>query len=146
MIGTTYYQMKQYEKARLAFETTLQLQTDPSAPYVSMIQRNLALWENDSEHLPILEAMLSNSTDTDRLSDYDVETIRKVNNSDPEVAKTHNHLGAIHASMGNLDKAIDHFQQSQRIWPGNVDATNNLQVLMDMKSRNPATPPSQFAK
>ena len=111
-----------------------------------MIRRNLPLWKEDGEHLTILEAMLHETADAGSLSDYDIETIVEIANSNPEVAKTHNHLGAIYASIGDIDKAIDHFQQSQRIWPGNVDATNNLRVLRDMKNRKPASPPPQLAK
>ena len=141
MIGSTYYEMKQYENARLALERALQLQTAPETPYMNMIRQNLPLLENDNKNLAVLEKMLKEGADEGKLKNYDLEIIAKIEGSDPEVAKTHNLLGAVYASMGNIDKAIEHFQQSQQIWPGNIDATKNLQILMNMKNKNPAAPP-----
>ena len=65
----------------------------------------------------------------DDLARYDLEIVRRMQESDPEIAKTHNHLGLIHARLGNTGEAIKQFQRSLQIWPDNVDAKRNLQLL-----------------
>jgi tetratricopeptide (TPR) repeat protein len=132
-LGVLYYETNQYEYARIAFEKALQIRTDPVTPYLKMIKLNLVLYENDKDHLPVIEQMLKNNINAEALDDFDLETIEKINKSDPEVAKTHNYLGAIDAIQGDTGKAIEHFRQSQQIWPDGIDARKNLQLLTQKK-------------
>jgi tetratricopeptide (TPR) repeat protein len=132
-LGVLYYETNQYEYARIAFEKALQIRTDPVTPYLKMIKLNLVLYENDKDHLPVIEQMLKNNINAEALEDFDLETIEKINKSDPEVAKTHNYLGAIDAIQGDTGKAIEHFRQSQQIWPDGIDARKNLQLLTQKK-------------
>ncbi|MCP4631548.1 MAG: hypothetical protein GY855_01385 [candidate division Zixibacteria bacterium] len=49
--------------------------------------------------------------------------------SNTTTAKLHNHIGYILGRLGNIPKAIGYFRKSDEIWPGNIDAKNNLQAL-----------------
>jgi tetratricopeptide (TPR) repeat protein len=128
-LGPIYYATEQYEKARDAFENLLAIQIDPRTPYLNMLQEGMAIYENDTTHLEVITGLLAQKTAVEHLSNFDLESIRDARQHDREIAKTHNHLGAIYARMGVLEKAADHFRRSLVIWPGNRDAETNLQLI-----------------
>jgi Flp pilus assembly protein TadD len=47
----------------------------------------------------------------------------------PDSAEAHNNLGIALASLGEIEGAIDHFQQALRLQPAFVDAQQNLAKL-----------------
>lgn len=132
-LGILYLDAKEYENARVAFEKALQIQTDPITPYLNMIKLDLEIYRDDKDNLPIIEQMIKDDLNAEDLKDFDLNTIEAINGSDPEIARTHNYLGIICAAQGNVDRAREHFQESLRIWPDNIDARKNLQVLMQKK-------------
>ncbi len=128
-LGTLYFTAKEYEKAREAFKNSLAGQTDLCFSYKRMLNASLSDYKDDSTHLPIIEDELAGDIDPADLAAYDLEIIRRVQQSDPEIAKTHNHLGVIYAIQGDITQATEHFQKSLEIWPGNTDALKNLKIL-----------------
>lgn len=130
-LGTLYFAAKEYEKARGFFEISLAKQTDLCLPYKKMLKVSLSDYEDDSTHLPIIERELARDINPEVLAAYDLEIIHRIQQSDPEIAKTHNHLGVINAMRGNMTQATEHFQKSLRIWPGNRDALKNLKILRE---------------
>ncbi len=132
-LGTLYLDSRQYEKARVAFEKTLAVQNDPAYLYQNMLTRSLTIYQDDTVNLPIIEELLARNISAEDLAPYDVEIIRQIQRNNPEIAKTHNHLGLIYSIQGDITRAIEHFQQSLQIWPGNIDAQRNLQVLQRLQ-------------
>jgi tetratricopeptide (TPR) repeat protein len=55
----------------------------------------------------------------------------------PAYALAHNGLGAALIRMGNIEKAIFHFQEAIKINPGFTDAQNNLKTTLKFKQNNP---------
>ena len=134
-LGTLYLAIGQYEKAKKAFEMTLADQLDPCTSYKNMLRKSIAVFENDTINLPIIKEQLARDIHPEDLASYDLEIIRLLQKSDPEIAKTHNHLGLIYARLGDVNKAIEHFQKSLQIWPGNLDARKNLQLLQRIQEK-----------
>jgi superkiller protein 3 len=128
-LGSLYLKLGRLPEARAAFEKTLAAQLDPSLPYQYMLHRSLDIFEGDPAHLAIIEEQLARGISTEDLRRYDLEIITQMQQRDPEIAKTHNHLGVICAQLKDLEKAHTHFQKSLEIWPGNPDATKNLLLL-----------------
>ena len=134
-LGALYLRNKDHASARDAFEKSLREQTDPLLPYREMLSRSRERAEKDPEiqRWPQTEGGPELSeTDWAR---YDLQSIHQMHATDPEIAKTHNHLGLISYHMGDLETAIRHFEGSLAIWPGNADAVRNLQVLKSELAR-----------
>ncbi len=129
-----YMQTKQHDKSQETARKLLEYQNDPLTPYKSMLYKYSTIYENKSEHYEFFENLRENGITADQLAEYDLEVIRDLSSSDPEVAKTHNNLAFIYALSGDIDKAIEHFEESERIWPGNRDAVKNLKYLRHAKN------------
>jgi tetratricopeptide (TPR) repeat protein len=136
-LGSLYFDMQQYEKARDAFEKALAHQLDPCRSYRDMLYRSLDIYESDTTYLPIIEERLAGHTTPDDLAPFDLELIRQLQQSDTEIAKTHNHLGVICAQLKDTAEAARHFRRSLEIWPGNTDATRNLALLQRLQPAPP---------
>ena len=121
------------EQARLAFEEALASQLDPCLSYKKMLHQALDRFADLPEHLAVIEEQLTRGIRVEDLARYDMEIIRQVQQSDPDVARTHNFLGSIYGQLNRLDKVKEHFEESLRIWPGNADATKNLQLLKQLQ-------------
>lgn len=134
-LGALYLDAEDYSAAREAFQRVLDYQTDLTISYRSMLNRSLDLLASDSTVLSIIKESLRLGVTEELLSRYDLQTIRRTTQFDPEIAKTHNHLGLISAQLGDLDQAVYHFEASSRIWPGNIDAVRNLQELRQYRQR-----------
>jgi tetratricopeptide (TPR) repeat protein len=134
-LASLYYDTKQFEKARDMFEMTLEIQMDPSTPYRNMLRKNLEYFEDNQDEYHAIESLLDEHTIQNRLTAYDLDIIKKINDRNKEIAKVHNHLAMIYYLQGDFDKAIDHFEQSLKIWPGNRDAVKNLPLLRQMKNQ-----------
>lgn len=134
-LGTLYLDVKRYEKAREAFEMTLADQTDVTSSYQDMLRRVIATLKDDTTNLPIITERLARDIRPGDLASYDLEICRRVQERNPEIAKTHNQVGFVCVQLGDTAQAIDHFQKSLQIWPGNIDAKNNLQLLYELMEK-----------
>lgn len=130
-LGRLYFAAKKYEKAREFFEVSLASQTDLCLSYKKMLKVSLSDYKDDSTHLPVIKGELGGEIGPEDLAAYDLEIIRYFQQNDPEIAKTHNHLGVICAMQGDFSRATQHFQNSLSIWPGNADALKNLKILRE---------------
>ena len=151
--GTLHLEAENYELAREAFEKSLAAQLDPLLPYREMLDRARDVAATGDERtVAWLKTWESRELTEADWTKFDRETLQLMLASDPEIAKTHNHLGLICYRLGQPGKAVDHFEASLAIWPDNVDAVTNLRILKsrataapDARSRTaapPATPPA----
>ena len=132
-LGLFYLGAERYEEALKAFENTLASQTDVNLPYMDMLRRCLDFYENDTVKLPIIEAQFSRGVGTEDMTPYDLKIIRHLQQTDPEIAKTHNHLGYIHVQRKDYSSAAHHYQRSLEIWPGNTDAQRGIDFLAKLR-------------
>ena len=132
-LAKVYMDDKQFDNARDAFEKTLAIQTDPMTPYQNMLRRYLYIYEENPDEYRTIENLLDQNSVNTRLAAYDLQVIENLNANNREIAKTHNHLAVIYIVQNNYDKAIEHFEQSLKIWPGNEDAVRNLKLLRQIK-------------
>lgn len=128
-LGATYLAQKDYARAAEAFEKTLEAQTDPRLPYQQMLERTQEAAEQDSVSRRWVESDGAQNPSEAEWGRYDRESIEVMHASDPEIAKTHNHLGLIDHLRGDRAGATRHFEQSLAIWPNNPDAARNLRIL-----------------
>jgi Tfp pilus assembly protein PilF len=128
-LGALHLAAEEFPAAREAFEQTLEAQTDPCLPYLYMLHRSRSTAVEGDEHHEAISAALDRGVTVDELARYDLRTIEALRERDPEVAKTHNHLGLIFARIGDYNASARHFRRSLEIWPGNEDATRNLRIL-----------------
>jgi tetratricopeptide (TPR) repeat protein len=136
-LGLLYLGAKRYEEALEAFENTLANQTDVKSSYMDMLNRSLDDYEDDTVTLPIIEARFSRGVSTEDLAPYDLKIIRHLQQSDPEIAKTHNHLAYIHVQRKDYSSAARHYQRSLEIWPGNTDAQSGINYLAKLRQEAP---------
>lgn len=134
-LGTLYLGAEQYEEAQEAFQMALASQVDLASSYQNMLRNSIAVFEDDTTNLRIIKEQLAQNIRTEDLTDYDPEVIRLMEQRDPRIAKIHNLLGFTCARLGDIDGAIEHFEQSLQIWPGNRDAKKNLQVAYQLKQK-----------
>jgi tetratricopeptide (TPR) repeat protein len=132
-LGTLYLAAEQYEEAREAFEMALANQEDPTSPYKNMLRSSLAIFEDDTINLPIIKEQLARDIRAEDLTPYDLEIIHQMQQKSPEIAKTHDLLGLAYVRLGDADRAIEHFEKSLQILPGNRDVTKNLQLAREFK-------------
>jgi tetratricopeptide (TPR) repeat protein len=137
-LGQIYLSRGLYQESREAFVKALEVMTDIGYSYKNMLLRSIAHYETDTVHLTVIEQQLSADIDEEFLKEYDLITIKRTQQDDPEIAKVHNHIGLIDARTGHFESAIEHFRQSLDIWPDNIDAVQNLnriyQVLNQRRS------------
>ena len=140
-LGLLYLGANRYDEALEAFEKTLTNQTDVNLSYMDMLNRSLDDYEDDTVTLPIIEAQFSRGVSITDLAPYDLKIIRYLQESDPEIAKTHNHLAYIHVQRKDYSSAARHYQRSLEIWPGNSDAQRGIDYLAKLRQE---APPSDF--
>jgi tetratricopeptide (TPR) repeat protein len=134
-LGRVYLSGEQYGEAKEAFEMALASELDVTSAYRSVLQSCLDELKDDTINLPIVKEQLASQTRPEDLSAYDLTVIRSMQQKDPEIAKTHNLLGLVYARLGDSTKAIEHFEVSLKIWPGNTDAKKNLQLLRQRQGK-----------
>jgi len=140
-LGLLYLGAKRYEEALEAFENTLANQTDVKLSYMDMLNRSLDDYEDDSVTLSIIGAQFSRGVSIADLALYDLKIIRYLQESDPEIAKTHNHLAYIQVQRKDYSSAALHYQRSLEIWSGNSDAQRGIDYLAKLRQE---APPSDF--
>jgi len=128
-LGAIYMAREDYPQALEAFTGTLAAQKDIMAPFRRMLRRSQEALVGDTANLAAIEELLHRDLTEDEMERYDFDIIVRLQARDPEIAKTHNHLGFIHAQRGDFTAAIEQFEISNRLWPGNIDAVKNLPVL-----------------
>lgn len=128
-LGTLFLKLGDLERACQAFERVLAEQSDSLRPYREMLRRTEEVARDEPEAERWLQTAGRQEFSPSDWNRYDLESIRHMQATDPEIAKTHNHLGLILYRQGDRAGAIRHFEQSLAIWPRNPDAVRNLQIL-----------------
>ncbi len=128
-LGLLHMKTANLEEARFAFERSLAGQVDPVTPYRNMLRRSLGPYEDDPEHLEVIQAELQNTRPDSLELRYDLQIMADIRVHDADIAKTHNYLGFIKSKLGKTAEARDHYRRSLDIWPGNTDASSNLALL-----------------
>jgi Tfp pilus assembly protein PilF len=136
-LGLLYLEAKRYDEALDAFQNTLANQTDVNLPYMDMLNRSLDDYEDDTVTLKIIEGQFSRGIRAGDMTPYDLKIIRYLKQIDPEIAKTHNHLAYIQVQRKDYSSAVQHYQSSLEIWPGNTDARNGMDYLSKLRQEVP---------
>ncbi len=131
-IGALLLQKGDYERALQAYERCLQAQTDNGLLYRQMLLRARHSFEGDSATCLIIRQHLNDGLSGEALAAFDMTIIQRLRQNNPEIAKTHNHLGFIHYQLQNMESAREHFSRSLAIWPGNRDASSGLAAVSRM--------------
>ena len=134
-LGSLHLAAERHEDARVAFEMSLASQLDIGLQYKYMLRRKIDLFEDDPTKVRIIEEELAREIPPEDLKRYDLKIFRRTQQSDPEIAKTHNYLWLINGRLGDIGKAIEHFRESLRIWPDNKDAKRYLQLLEQSREK-----------
>jgi len=128
-LGKLYLEAEQYEDALLVFENSLTHQLDINLLYKDMLWRCLDTYSNDTLTLPFIDAQLARGISPELLEPYDLKIIHQQHQTDPEIAKTHNHLAYIQVQIKDYSSARHHYLESHQIWPNNVDAQKGIAFL-----------------
>ena len=136
-LAMVYVQMKQYEKARTAFEAALTHLLNPDLEYRRMLQQAVDIYEDEPVQLKIIEEQLARGVDADDLKHYDLEIIRSTQEHDPTIASIHDHLGLVCVHLRDFATATDHFEKSLGICTDNQNARERLRQLRQMQRQQP---------
>ena len=136
-LAMLYIKTEEFDKARAAFEMALAKRLDPALEYQQMLQHAVDIYEDEPEHLSIIEEHLARGVDAEDLGYYDLEIIRSVQQHDPGIASIHDHVGLVCVRLQDIDAAVDHFQQSLQIHPDNPSTKERLRQLQQMQRRQP---------
>jgi tetratricopeptide (TPR) repeat protein len=136
-LAMLYITTKEFAKARAAFEMALAKRLDPALEYQQMLQHSVDIYEDEPEHLAIIEEHLARGVDAEDLRYYDLETIRNVQQHDPANASIHDYLGLVCVYLQDIDSAIDHFEQSLQIYPNNPSTRDKLKELRRIRAQQP---------
>ncbi len=128
-LGKLYLAEMQYEKAITEFEKSLANQLDIYLPYKDMLWRCLDTYSDDTINIPIIENLLSKELSLEDFEPYDLKIINQQHQTDPEIAKTHNHLAYIQVQIKNYASARNHYLKSLQIWPNNIDGQKGIAFL-----------------
>jgi tetratricopeptide (TPR) repeat protein len=140
-LGNLYVRGQRFDEARREFETALNIQEDPTSFYRDMLRASLALFEEDTTHLPVIQAALARDVRLQDMTPYDLEIIRQMQNQNPDVSNAHANLAIVLAQLGDLARAQAHMERALEIWPENATARKNLEVLRQMRSQLSSPPP-----
>ncbi|MBU0616607.1 MAG: tetratricopeptide repeat protein [Planctomycetes bacterium] len=124
---------KEFEKTRDTLQQSLAAQLDPTLPYKQMLHRGTDEYRTEETHLAAIAELLARETRPEDLARYDLEFIRRLQQTDREVAKTHCLLGQVYAQLGDGRRALEHLEASLRIWPDYGDARTALQQLRSLR-------------
>ena len=136
-IGSIHRVAKQYKEAREAFELALANQLDPCLSYRYMLQQSLASYQGHAVHLPAIEEQLARDMTAEDLTRYDLEIIRRIRESDLDIAQTHDQLAMVCAQLGDTPAAIEHLQKLLQIMPDSTAARQNLERLRQSQQDQP---------
>jgi tetratricopeptide (TPR) repeat protein len=128
-IGSLLLQKGQFAGAAEAFRQCLDAQLDDERLYRQMLLRAHQASEGDDKSQAAIRDQLAQGLDDDSRKRFDLNLISRLRQSDPEIAKTHNHLGYIFYQLQQIDSAHAHFAKSLAIWPDNKDATSGLAAI-----------------
>ncbi|MCK4548491.1 MAG: tetratricopeptide repeat protein [Candidatus Eisenbacteria sp.] len=128
-MGTVYLGRNEHQKAREALENSLAAVRDATLPYLDMLQSSLSVYEDDPVNLRVVEEQIAAGIREEDLALYDMEIIRRTNETSPRIARLHNLLGFACASLEDYDAAIAHFERSLEIRPGDAKTQKNLEAL-----------------
>lgn len=137
-LGTIYLAQKDLVRAQDAFTKVLTAQSDPLLPYAKMLDRTQESAQQDSVASRWLATAGSGKLSDADWQRYDGAMIEIMLARDPEIAKTHNHLGLIAHLRGDNAAAALHFEQSLAIWPDNTDAVRNLRIVRANATATPS--------
>jgi len=123
-----------FAEAEEALKSALGAELDPTRSYREMLLRRKDQLEENGESLDEIDALMSAERRPEEFERFDMKILRRAQESDRRVAVIHNHLGWALIQQGRCEEAAGHFRESIRIWPGNANALNNLQVLGRMEA------------
>ena len=107
-LGKAYMETGQLEKARDAFEKMLQIETDPLTPYVNMVRKSLAVFENDTNSIKVLKTIPLNNINSSDLEDYDLDFVIQCNLNNPGLGSTYKNLATVYFALGDTAKGIEY--------------------------------------
>jgi tetratricopeptide (TPR) repeat protein len=128
-IGSIHLAAKRYKEAREAFELVLAKQLDPCLSYRDMLQQSVDHYKDRAVHLAVIEEQLARDIRAEDLARYDLEVIRRMQQSDLEIARTHDRLAMVCAQLGDIPAAIEHLEKLLDIIPDDTTAKENLKRL-----------------
>jgi tetratricopeptide (TPR) repeat protein len=131
-LGTIHMQQGRFAEAHRAFERALAAQQDVTLPYKYMLYSTIDMDAAGADVPDHVRAELDGVMDDAVLARYDFEILRQMQQHDPEIAKTHNRLGALCLRLGEPTAAQRHFQDSLRIWPDNRVAARHLRMIREL--------------
>jgi protein O-GlcNAc transferase len=137
-LGSLYLEAGQFERARATLEKALASRLDVTLPYRSMLRAALDDYEHDEVYLAAIEERLSHDIGEEQLARYDLQTIRRMQESDTEIAEIHKNLAYICMRSGKKDEAISHMQKVLEIVPDHEGAQK---ILLDLQKMQTAEKP-----
>lgn len=112
-LGAIYLKTGRIDSAKAALEKVLQIQTDPRTPYIAMLRKSMALYEDDPEQLAVLRSMLKDNLKESDLSNYDLDFIRQYSSGNRELKQTYNSLGKLYLTLGDTTRASEYLELSK---------------------------------
>lgn len=127
--GQILMKQKEYDKAIECFNNALTNRLSIENAYKGMLLRDK---ENNSDSLEIYNnfvKVLESKNYLDKMDVYDKSIFDEMLSKNVSMAKTYNNIGFCLAMKKHYDRAIFNFNKSLKIYPGLIDAQNNIKAV-----------------
>ncbi len=131
-LAFAYSASERWAEARPIYETALLNYRDVAQSYRSMLITTLTSADADSSSKTAAQTALERGIRDQDIAPYDLDLIRVLQNTDPDISRSCHDLGVACLHLGDTTRALELFQESLQIWPANTQAQNNLTALRGM--------------
>ena len=124
--GQILMEQKEYDKAIECYNNALTNRLTIENAYKGMLLRDKVNNSDSLETYNDFVKILESKSYLDELDVYDKSSFDEMLNKDVSMAKTYNNIGFCLAMKKEYDNAIMNFNKSLEIYPGLIDAQNNI--------------------
>ena len=125
-LGELYSKLQEWDLMIDSFEKALKNRLTLENSYYGMLKKVGGSTFDEPKIQAAIQHWQENSIEPDK---YDDKIFTIMLKKDKEIAKIHNYLGLAYNQLNDETQAVSHYEQALRIWPGFIEAKQNLKKV-----------------